>query len=96
MAIAMKGLRVRPQYEDLIGVVSSDGLEHIRFPNRDASFLRNVLVLSQLDGEGMRQMQLQQEQASKEAFKEGLFKQIAINTGSHLSNLRQSPSAETH
>ena len=36
----------------------------------------------------MRQMQLQQEQASKQAFKEHLLKQIAFNTGSNLSDLR--------
>ena len=39
MAQAMKGLRVRPRYEQLINVAVSDGLEHIKFPNRDASFL---------------------------------------------------------
>ena len=40
MATAMRGLRVRPQYEDLIGVAKSGGLEHIKFPNRDAKFIR--------------------------------------------------------
>ena len=38
MAIAMKGLRVRPQYADLINVDVSDGLEHIKSPNRNAQF----------------------------------------------------------
>ena len=28
MAIAVRGLRVRPQYEDLIGVAKSDGSEN--------------------------------------------------------------------
>ena len=51
MAIAMRGL--------------SDKLYNIKFTNRDATFLRNGFVLSQLDGEGMRVMQLQQEQAMK-------------------------------
>ena len=40
MAIAMKGLRVRPQYEDSIEVAVSDGLENIKLPKRDAKFLR--------------------------------------------------------
>ena len=40
MTQAMKGLRVRPSYEQLIGVAVSDGLENIKFPNRDAKFLR--------------------------------------------------------
>ena len=69
MAVSMKGLRLKPKYEDLIGVAVSDKLYNIKFPNRDATFLRNGFVLSQLDGEGMRQMQIQQEQASKEASK---------------------------
>jgi len=69
MTQAMRGLRVKPSYEQLIGVSVSDGLEHIKFPNRDAKFLREGYILSQLDGVGMRQMQLHQEMASKQAFK---------------------------
>ena len=42
----------------------------------------------------MRQMQLQQEKASKQAFKESLLKQIAINTGSNLSDLRNQSEAD--
>ena len=44
--------------------------------------------MSHLDGEGMRQMEKQQEIASKQAFKESLLKYIAINTGANLSDLR--------
>ena len=47
----------------------SDKLYNIKFPNRDAPFLRNGFVMSQLDGEGMRAMERQQEMASKEAYK---------------------------
>ena len=57
----------------MINVAVSDGLEQIKFPNRDASFLRNGFVLSQLDGEGMRQME-KQEMASKESYKGHLSK----------------------
>ena len=84
----MRGLRLKPTYEDLIGVAVSDELYNINVPNRDASFLRNGFVLGQLDGEGMRAMERQQEMASKQAFKESLLKEIAINTGSNLSDLR--------
>ena len=49
MTQAMRGLRVKPSYEQLIGVAVSDGFEHIKFPNRGATFLRNGFVLSQLD-----------------------------------------------
>ena len=88
MTISMQGLKVHRQYEDLIGVAFSDGLEHIKFLNRGASFLRNGFVLSQLDGEGTRIMEKQQEIASKQAFKESLLKYIAINTGANLHDLR--------
>ena len=44
MAIAMKGLRLKPTCEDLISVAVSDGLERVKFPNRNASFLRNHFV----------------------------------------------------
>ena len=39
-------------------------------------------------------MQLQQEQASKQAFKQYLLKEIAINTGSNLSDLRNQHEAD--
>ena len=74
MAIALQGLNVRRQYEDLIGVAFSDGFGNIKFPNRNAPFLRNGFVMSQLDGEGMRTMERQQEMASRESYKEHLLK----------------------
>ena len=88
MANNMKGLRLRPTYEDLINVAVSDKLYNIKFPNRDSSFLRNGFVLSQLDGEGARIMERQQEMASKEAYKEHLLKEIAKNTGANFHDLR--------
>ena len=88
MAVAMRGLRLKPIYEDLINVAVSDKLYNIKFPNRDAKFLRNGFVLSQLDGEGMREMEKQQEMASKEAYKEHLLKEIAKNTGAKFHDLR--------
>ena len=38
MAIAMKGLKLKPKNEGLINVAVSDGLEHIKLPNRTAHF----------------------------------------------------------
>ena len=43
MAIAVRGLRVRQHYGDLIGVAKSYGLENIKFPNRDANSFREGL-----------------------------------------------------
>ena len=40
-------------------------------------------------------MQIQQENASKEAFQESLLNQIAVNTGANLSDLRTKSNSET-
>ena len=81
MAQAMKGLRVRPRYEQLINVAVSDGLEHIEFPNRDAPFLGNGFVLSQLDGEGMRAVELQQQRHINEVYMDSALKSLASDPG---------------
>ena len=86
MANSIKGLRVKPSYEQLIGVAVSDELRNIKFPNRDAKFLRDGFILSQLDGEGQRAMEKQQEMASKEAYKESLLKQLAKNNSDNISH----------
>ena len=57
--------------------------------------MRDGFILNQLVGEGARQMQLQQEEASKHVFKESLLKQIAINTGSNLSDMKNDSGAES-
>ena len=68
MAIAMRGLRVRPQYESLIGIAFSDGLENVKLPNRSSKFLRDGFILSQLDGGGMRAMEQQQQRHMEEVY----------------------------
>ena len=40
MSIAMRGLKLKPNYEGLINVAASDKLYSVKFPHRDASFLR--------------------------------------------------------
>ena len=94
MAIALRGLRVKPSYEQLIGVAFSDELENVKSPSRDATFLGNGFVLSQLDGEGMRVLQLQQEQAMKEPLKDHLLKQTSQETGVNISDLRTPSNAK--
>ena len=94
MAESTKGLRLKPTSGDLISVAKSDGVEQIIFPNRDAKFMREGFILPQVEGEGARQMELRQEQASKEAYKERLFNKIASNTGSNVSDLRNGSNQE--
>ena len=85
-AIAMRGLRIKSTYEDIIGVAKSDELDNVIFPNRGASFsfLRNSFILSQLDGEGMRVMEQQQQMHIKESFKYYLLKQAAVTKRVHI------------
>jgi hypothetical protein len=82
------GLRIKPLYSQLIGTALSDDNRNIKFPNRDAKFLRNGFELSQLDGEGQRAMERQQQMAASENYKQSLIKQIAINSGLSASSLR--------
>ena len=57
--------------------------------------MRDGFILSQLDGEGMRQLQLQRGQAIKETFKKThLLKQASDATGVNTSGLRHSSNAE--
>ena len=79
MANAMQGLRVKRKYEDRIGVAFSDGLGTIKFPNRDAKFLRGGFVLSQLDGEGMRIMENNKKWQAKTHIK-NMFKNRLLQT----------------
>ena len=82
------GLRIKPIYEQLISVALSDDNQNIRFPNRDAKFLREGFELSQLDGFGWEAMQRQQENATNEQYKQALIKQIAVSSGIDASDLR--------
>ena len=94
MAVAMQGVKLKPKYDDLINVDVSDKLYNIRSPNRDAQFLRNGFVLLQVDGEGARIMERQQEQASKESYKEHILKEIAKNTGANIHDFRNASHQE--
>ena len=82
MAVAVNGLRLKPTYEQLIGVAVPDGLEQIKLPNRNATFLRNGFVLSQLDGEGMRVMEDQQQRHIKEVFMDSALRSLASDRSS--------------
>ena len=82
MAIAMRGLRVKPSYEQLVTGAVSDGLEQVKFPNRNTTFLRNGFVLSQLDGDGMRVMEDQQEMHIKEVYVDSALRSLASDRSS--------------
>ena len=78
----MKGLIIKPTYEQLIGIAVSDGLEQIKFPNRNAKFLREGFVMSQLDGEGARVMEDQQQRHTKEVYMDSALRSLSSERGS--------------
>ena len=60
----MVGLRKRPTFEGIVDYIAN-GQETIKYPDRLAKFMRNHPYLTQLDGEGIMEMQDQQEEAWK-------------------------------
>ena len=57
--------------------------------------LRNGFELSQLDGEGMRAMERQQQMASGEQYKQHLIQQMAVDSGLSISSYRSIYSDES-
>jgi len=70
------GLRQRPTFEGIVEYIAY-GQETIKYPDRLAKFMRNHPYLTQLDGEGMMEMQEQQENAWKEQVKEQRVKELS-------------------
>ena len=50
-----------------------------KLPNRDAGFLRDGFILNQLDGEGMRAIEQQQQRHMKEVYIDSALKPLANN-----------------
>ncbi|MFN9897988.1 MAG: hypothetical protein ACK55Z_04160, partial [bacterium] len=67
------GLRKRPTFEGIVDYIAN-GQETIKYPDRLAKFMRNHPYLTQLDGEGIMEMQDQQEEAWKAQEKEHRIK----------------------
>jgi hypothetical protein len=59
------GLRLRPTFEGIVDYIAN-GQETIKNPDRLAKFMPNHPYLTKLDGEGMMEMQEQQESVCKE------------------------------
>ena len=63
------GLRLCPTFDEIINYVENDQ-EIIKYPDRFARLMREHTYLTQLDSEGMFEMQDQQEAAMKEQLKD--------------------------
>ena len=84
---AMIGLRLKETYEDLINYLLTDQ-EVIRYPDRYAKQLRESPYLTQLDGEGLGEMQEQQERQFREQQRENTIRQVASTSNQSVSQLK--------
>ena len=75
-SVTKTGLRKRPTLEAIVDYLAN-GQETIRYPDRFAKFIRNHPYLTQLDGEGMMEMQEQQENAWKAQEREHRVKELS-------------------
>ena len=83
------GLRKRPTYEDISQEINPDKTKVI-YPNRDSKFLREDPRMTQLDGVGFFESMKDQEEATiKETRKATILREVAVNTGRGLAELKK-------
>ena len=68
-SIKFGGLVQNPTYLEPLKYIETNN-DKIKMPDRRAKFLRNSFYLSQLDGEGMRRQEEQEQIKDREADKE--------------------------
>ena len=78
--IKFKGLEKKPTYDELVNYIERDP-DKIKLPNREAKFTRNSPMMSQLDGEGLREMEEQQLTAMKLQQREQILRQMSVDSG---------------
>ena len=84
--MALYGLKKKPTLNDVINEFETEP-NPIKYPHRTATFVRNSFVLSQLNGEGMREMEEQQARQMKEAAKEHAIRNLARNSDDSHADL---------
>jgi coproporphyrinogen III oxidase-like Fe-S oxidoreductase len=82
------GLVKNPTYNELINYIETNN-DKIKMPDRRAKFIRNSFYLSQLDGEGMRRQEEQEQLKDKELDKELMIKRFAEDFGLQLQAIKQ-------
>lgn len=81
------GLRKRETYDEIIDYLQNDQ-EIIRYPDRFARRIREHPYLTQLDGEGLMEMEDQQAEREKQLEREHQMRKIANASGTSASNVR--------
>ena len=80
------GLEKNSTYLELINYIETNN-DKIKMPDRRAKFLRNSFYLSQLDGEGMRRQEEQEQLKDREADKDLMIKKFAEDFGLQLQGI---------
>ena len=76
----MQTLRKRLSYDEMVDYVENDK-QKIKFPNRQATFLRNSPFLSQFDGESFIDLEQQENKMNRERLKEVAIRNLARDGG---------------
>ena len=83
------GLKKRPTYNELINYLG-EHQEKIKYPNRDATFIRNSPYLSQFDGDSVLDLQEQENAITKGKLMEETVKKLATEHKETASAIRAS------
>ena len=81
------GLRKKDTYEELINYLLTDQ-DVVRYPDRRAKQLRESPYLTQLDGEGLGEMQDHQERQFREEQKQNVIRQVASTSSKSVSQIK--------
>ena len=93
--INYKGLRKRPTYDELVYFIETDP-ERIHYPDRTATQLRESHYLTQLDGEGMQQMDSLHTNRMKEQQKRHILQDMADQTGKSINEIIAGQATKAH
>ena len=92
--MAPYGLKKKPTLTEVITQIETEP-NTIKYPDRTATLVRNSFELSQLDGEGMREMEQQQAQQMAEVAKENAIRNLAKNNDVAHADLSEAAKAAT-
>ena len=92
--MATYGLKKKPTLTEVITQIETEP-NTIKYPDRTATLVRNSFELSQLDGEGMREMEQQQAQQMAEVAKENAIRNLAKNSDVAHADLSEAAKAAT-
>ena len=92
--MASYGLKKKPTLNELADRIENEP-NTIKYPDRTATIVRNSFELSQLDGEGMREMEQQQAQQMAEVAKENAIRNLAKNSDMNHADLSEKAKAAT-